>query len=62
MWTLLKLKNSGEILSLKTFGLSSTKFVYLLGIASFFVISILIAFQSNYFSNGQILRGHKRKL
>jgi len=45
MWTLLKLKNSGEILSLKTFGLSSTKFVYLLGITSFFVgIIILIAF------------------
>ena len=45
MWTLIKLKNSGEILSLKTFGLSSTKFVYLLGITSFFVgIIILIAF------------------
>ena len=45
MWTLIKLKNSGEILSLKTFGLSSTKFVYLLGIASFFVgIIILTAF------------------
>ena len=45
MWTLLKLKNSGEILSLKTFGLSGTKFVYLLGIASFLVgILILVAF------------------
>ena len=44
MWTLIKLKNSGEILSLKTFGLSSTKFVYLLGITSFLVgIIILIA-------------------
>ena len=45
MWTLIKLKNNGEILSLKTFGLSSTRFVYLLGVTSFFVgIIILLAF------------------
>ncbi len=45
MWVLIKLKNNGEILSLKTFGLSSTKFVYLLSVSAFFIgIIILIAF------------------
>ena len=44
MWALLKLKNNGEILSLKTFGFSNTKFVYLLGLTSFFIgIIILLA-------------------
>jgi lipopolysaccharide export system permease protein len=45
MWTLIKLKNSGEILSLKTFGYSNANFVYLMGVSSFFVgIIILTAF------------------
>ena len=45
MWVLLKLKNNGEILSLKTFGFPNAKFVYLLSTASFFVgIIILLAF------------------
>ena len=45
MWTFIKLKNSGEILSLKTFGFSNSNFVYLIAISSFFVgIVILLAF------------------
>ena len=45
MWTFIKLKNSGEILSLKTFGFSNANFVYLLGSTSFFVgVIILLAF------------------
>ena len=45
MWVLLKLKNNGEVLSLKTFGFSNAKFVYLLSISSFFVgVVILMAF------------------
>ncbi len=44
MWVLIKLKNSNEILSLKTFGFSSIKFVSLFGIAAFFIgIIILLA-------------------
>ena len=44
MWVLLKLKNNNEILSLKTFGFSNAKFVYLLSISSFFVgVFILLA-------------------
>ena len=45
MWTFIKLKNSGEILSLKTFVYSNANFVYLLGSTSFFVgVIILLAF------------------
>ena len=45
MWVLIKLKNSGELLSLKTFGFSNARFVYLLGISSFFLgVIILLAF------------------
>ena len=45
MWVLLKMKNNGEILSLKTFGFSSIKFIYLLSFASFILgIIILLAF------------------
>ena len=45
MWVLIKLKNNGEILSLKTFGYSNVKFIFLLTITSFFLgIIILIAF------------------
>ena len=45
MWTFIKLKNSGEILSLRTFGFSNSNFIYLIGISSFFIgIIILLAF------------------
>ena len=45
MWVLIKLKNNGEILSLKTFGLSNIRFLSLLGISSFFLgVIILLAF------------------
>ncbi len=45
MWVLLKMKNNGEILSLKTFGFSNATFVYILSITSFFIgIIILLAF------------------
>ena len=44
MWVLIKLKNSNEILSLKTFGFSSMKFVSLFSISAFFIgIIILLA-------------------
>ena len=45
MWVLIKLKNSSEILSLKTFGFSNARFVSLFSIAAFFTgIIILLAF------------------
>ena len=45
MWVLIKLKNNGEILSLKTFGLSNIRFLSLLSISSFFLgVIILLAF------------------
>ena len=45
MWVLLKMKNNGEILSLKTFGFSNANIVYLFSVTSFFVgIIILLAF------------------
>ena len=44
MWVLIKLKNSNEILSLKTFGFSSLKFVSLFSIVAFFTgVIILLA-------------------
>ena len=45
MWVLIKLKNNGEILSLKTFGFSNIRFLSLLSISSFFLgVIILLAF------------------
>ena len=45
MWVLIKLKNNGEILSLKTFGFSNARFLSLLGISSFFLgVIVLLAF------------------
>ena len=44
MWILIKLKNNNEILSLKTFGFSSGKFVTLFSMTAFFIgIIILLA-------------------
>tara|TARA_Y100000590_G_C15727785_1_gene1015871 strand:+ start:1147 stop:2235 length:1089 start_codon:yes stop_codon:yes gene_type:complete len=44
MWVLIKLKNSNEILSLKTFGFSSARFVTLFGATAFFSgVIILLA-------------------
>ena len=40
MFTLIRLKNSGEVLSLKTFGFSNINFVYLLSLSSFFFIFV----------------------
>ena len=45
MWLLIKLKNSSEVLALRTFGLSNLRFVSLFSVTAFFVgVILLIAF------------------